>query len=263
MRTPIVEGREYEARDLEPRAPAVVIVNDVLARRYWPGRGAVGRHMTDRSGARFQVVGVARRAPQLSLGQEPRPQAFLPNRPTEARAMTVVVRGSGDPASLLEDVRASVSVLDERIPLYNMKTAARHVEVALAPARWGALALNGIGLVALLLAAVGLHATLAFFVARRTHEIGIRRALGADHADIVWLVARRLLAPVGMGLAGGTALGLAASGALASLLYGVRTTDPAAFALAPLALLLASLIAAWLPARRAVRLDPARALRCE
>jgi ABC-type antimicrobial peptide transport system permease subunit len=110
---------------------------------------------------------------------------------------------------------------------------------------------------------VGLHATLAFFVARRTHEIGIRRALGADHADIVWLVARRLLAPVGMGLAGGTALGLAASGALASLLYGVRTTDPAAFALAPLALLLASLIAAWLPARRAVRLDPARALRCE
>jgi ABC-type antimicrobial peptide transport system permease subunit len=110
---------------------------------------------------------------------------------------------------------------------------------------------------------VGLHGTLAAFVTRRTHELGIRRALGADHADIAWLVARRLLAPVGMGLAAGTALGLAASGALASLLYGVRTRDPVAFALGPLALLLASLLATWFPARRAVRLDPARALRRE
>jgi predicted permease len=263
LRTPILRGREFEPRDLEPQAPDVVVANDVLARRYFPGRSAVGERVTDRSGRLFEVIGVVRHTRYLTIGGEPTPEVFFPNRPTDGRAMTVVVRGRGDPLLLLEDVRVTVRDLDERVPIFNVKTAARHVDAALAPARWGAMALSGVGLVALLLACAGLYGTMALFVTSRTREIGIRRVLGARPADVVWLLARRVVRPVAVGLVAGVAAGLAGSRALAGQLHGVHTADPVAFVLAPLVLLVASLVAVFWPARRAVRLEPARALREE
>jgi ABC-type antimicrobial peptide transport system permease subunit len=177
--------------------------------------------------------------------------------------MTVVARGAGDPRRLLEEVEARVRAVDERVAVYNAKTAAAHVDAALGAQRAAAAALNAIGLVALLLAAVGLHATLAFLVARRAREIGVRRALGAAGIDVAWLVCRRLVTPVGLGLAAGTGAGLAAGRSLEGLLHGVRAADPLVLGLAPLTVLAAGALAGFAPARRAVRLDPARSLRCE
>jgi len=262
MGIPLVDGRDFDERDTES-SPPVVVVNDVLARQFWPGTSAVGRRVTIPGGDGFQVIGVSRYAKHLALGEAPEPYVHFPLRQREAPAMTILVRGSGEPAALTREIRETVRTMDETLPLYNVSTMTDRVAVALLPARTGATAVNAIGLVALLLASLGLYATMAQVVGGRTREIDVRRALGAQDRDVVRLVVRQSGRHVLVGLVAGVLLGLAGSRVLGGLLYGVSAMDPVVFGVAPAALLLVAVVAAWVPARKAVRIDPTTALRHE
>mgnify|MGYP001562207052 CR=1 FL=1 len=175
----------------------------------------------------------------------------------------MLVRGAGDPTTLLREVRDTVRAMDVTVPLYNVTTMSAHVDTALVPATSGATALSIIGLVALILTLLGLYGTMAQTVSRRTNEIGVRRALGARDRDIVWLVVRQAMVLVLLGLAGGAVLGVVGSRLLSSLLYGVVATDPLVFGVVPVVLLLVCVVASWVPTARAVRIEAAQALRYE
>jgi predicted permease len=261
MRIPLLVGRGFTDRDGESE-PDVIVVNDVLARQFWPGGEAVGRRVTNRSGRSFEVVGVARRGRYLTLGEDPKPFVYFALRQSGARAMTVIVRGA-DSKTLLKQVQDIVHSMDATVPLYDVMTMSTHVAAALAPAESGAAAIGIIGLLALALTSLGLYGTVAHTVGRRTYEIGVRRALGAQDGDVVWLVVRDATALVAVGLVCGAAAAVAGSRVLRGLLYGVGTTDPLAFGLAPVVLVVVCVTAAWLPTRRAVRVDAAGALRRE
>lgn len=262
MRIPLLEGRDFSERDTDA-SPAVVIVNDVLARQFWPGTSAVGKRVTARAGQAYEVIGVARRTKHLSLGENPKPYVYLPLHQSNGRAMTVLVRGTGDATSLLREVRDTVRAMDDAVPLYNVTTMSEHVSTALVPATSGATVLGIIGLVALALTSLGVYGTMAQTVSRRTYEIGVRRALGARDGDVVLLVARQAMLLVLCGLATGVVLGFVGSHLVSSLLYGVEVSDPLVFGLAPVVLMLACVVACWVPAARAIRIDAAHALRCE
>jgi predicted permease len=261
MRIPMLAGREFTDRDTEA-APNVIVVNDVLARQFWPGGVAVGRRVITRSGRSYEVVGVAKRGKYLTLGEEPKPYVYFPLRQSGARAMTVIVRGA-DSNALLKQIQDVVHSVDATIPLYDVMTMSTHVGAALAPAESGATAIGIVGLLALALTSLGLYGTVAHTVSQRTYEIGVRRALGAQDGDVVWLVVRGATSLVVLGLACGAVTAVAASRLLHGLLYGVEPGDPLVFGLAAIVLVLVCALAAWLPTRRAVRVDAATALRYE
>lgn len=262
MRIPLLNGRDFSERDTDRSAP-VAIVNDVLARRLWPGRSALGQRLLSREGRAYEVIGVARRSRHLTLGEEPKPYLYLPLGQNQTATLTVVARGKGDPVTLLRELREAVRALDDTAPLYNVTTLSDRMRLAFLPATSGAAVLNVVALVALVLTSVGLYGTLAHAVHRRTYEIGVRRALGARSPSIVWLVVKQEVLLVGLGIAGGGALGLLGSRLVNGLLYGVDATDRFAFGLAPAVLVLVSLLASWVPALRATRIEPAVALRHE
>ncbi len=259
---PILDGRDLGDED-DDGSPLVAIVNDVLARQFWHDGRAVGKRLVNREEVAFEVVGVVRGGKYLTLGEEPKPYLYLPFRQSSRLAMTVLVRGSGDPSALLREVRQEIHAMDESLPQYNVKTMREHLTVALAPTTLGATLLGIISIIALTLASVGLYGTMAYAVARRTYEIGIRRALGAQNRDVIWLVVRQAMVLVFIGLASGILLSLGATWVLRSLLYGVQPADPVAVGLASLVLLVVSSIACYIPARQATEIEAVSALHQE
>jgi len=260
MRIPMIEGREFDDTDDEA-ATRVVILNDVAARQFWPDGHAVGRQVVSRSGRSFEVVGIARRGKYLTLGEQPQPFAYFPLVQVDGRDITIVARG-GETRQLLQEIGATVRGLDAEVPLYNVKTLSEHLGIALAPARTGAATLTIVGMVAVLLTALGLYGTVGYAVSRRTYEIGIRRALGAQDGDVARLVVREAARLVTLGLTAGAVLAFVAARLLNSVLYDVNSLDPAAFGSAPIVLLAVAILAAWIPTRRAIRVNAASALRC-
>jgi predicted permease len=265
MRTALARGRGFEASD-GPGAPGVVIVNEAFVRRYWPDRDGLGERLVvgDRSGdVELQVVGVARDGKYTSLGEDPTPFVFYPHRQLHRAEMQVVVRAAGDPAALVPAVRRELGALDASLPVYEVKTLAAHLGTALFPARAAATLVGLTGAMALLLAAIGLYGVLSYAVSLRTREIGIRVALGARRADVTALVVGRGLRLAATGVAIGLALCLGVTRFLSFLLYGTSPLDPFTFASISALLLAVALLAAWEPARRALRIDPAACLREE
>ena len=265
MRTALARGRGFTANDA-PGAPGVVIVNEAFVRRYWPGRDGLGERVVagDRTGdVPLEVVGVARDGKYTSLGEEPTPFVFYPHRQLHRAEMSVVVRAQGDPGALAPAVRREVAALDPSLPVYDVKTLVAHLGTALFPARAAAALLGLTGALALLLAAIGLYGVLSYAVALRTREIGVRVALGAERSDVLALVVGRGLRLTGIGVAIGLALCLGVTRFLSFLLYGISPLDPLTFAAIPALLASVALVAAWDPARRALRIDPAVSLREE
>jgi predicted permease len=260
LRLPLAEGRTFTDRDTLASF-RVVMVNEAFARRFWLGTGATGKRLRARDGETFEVIGVARQAKYLTLGEDPRPFVFLPLAQTTARTMTVLARGSGDARTFLREVREAVRGVDHRVPIYNVTTMREHVDRARLPYTFGAAVLNLVGLVALLLTSIGLYGTVACAVGGLTHEIGVRRALGARDAHVLWVVVRDAVRLVILGLACGGAVALFGSRLLHSVLYGIDGADPLVFVVAPIVVVVVCSLAAWLPARRAVRIDAADALR--
>lgn len=260
---PFVRGRDFNARDTTS-SPGVIIVNETLARRLAPDGNAVGKRLRmDSQGDYLEVVGVVRDVKYRQLAERP---LFFGYRPLSQRyrsAMTLHVRTTADPLAVINQVRAEVKALDSDLPLTNVETMQEHMRLPLAPAKLLALLSSALGVLALLLAAIGLYGVMAYVVGSRTHEIGIRMALGAQTSGV-----RRLVTVQGMRLAlTGVALGLVAAFALTrvlgSVLYGVSATDPVTFASVAVLLTLVALFACLVPAWRATRVDPLVALRYE
>jgi predicted permease len=261
LRTPFVEGRDFTASDIESESQ-VVILNDVLARQFWPNESAVGKHIVTPDGTRSEVVGVVRRSKYLFVGEAPKPYLYVPQN-GGAEALTIVARGSGDPLGYLQAIVKTVLSYEPNAALFDVGTLQGRVDKALAPTTGAASSLGIIGLMALGLTALGLFGAVAQSVGRRTFEIGVRRALGARDSDVIRVVGRETLVLIIGGLATGSIVALGASRALQSWLYDVNPADPLVFGLAPGVLVVVCLAAAWIPIRRALRLSASTALRHE
>ncbi len=264
----LVSGRLFTGRDLAEAEP-VVIINETLARGFWPDPKdpPLGKRVVlgaPRPGAAWMtIVGVAADVQLAALDRAPLPQMYLPYSQAAARSLAVVLRAPGDAASLAAQVRAAVASLDPEQPVYDVRTMEQRLEAALAVPRFQTLLVGSFAVLALALAAAGVYAVVSCVVARRTREIGIRMALGAEPAGVMGLVLRQGMAPVAVGLVAGVAGGLAFSRVLTALLFGVSARDLLVFTAAPLVLAAAALLACCLPARRATRIDPVAALRQE
>ena len=266
MQIPVAQGREFDDRlDRADSAP-VALINEAMAKRYWPNETAVGRRITIGNAERT-IVGVSRDFRTGSLRDAPTPQVYMPlaqGGPSAGlQTMTLVVRGENPRMDAGSLVRGEIRRLDATLPLSDVHPYEAELAGQLVPQRLGSALLGIFGLLCLALAAVGIYAVISYSVAGRTREIGIRMALGARAADVRALVVAQSARPVAAGLALGLALGAAGAFALRGFLYGISPADPVTFAAVTALLAACALVAAWLPARRASKIDPMAALRAD
>ncbi len=261
MRIPFVHGRDFDERDQEG-APGVVIINETMARRYWPGGDALGRRLKLTKDW-LEIVGVAKDVKNRSLNEAPQPFLYLPLFQDYRSNMILVARTAVEPEKMFQPVRAEVAALDPEIPMFDAKTLEEHVGISLFLQRMAATLLSIFGLLALSLAAIGLYGVMAYSVSQRTRELGIRVSVGAERRDIFKLILGQGLAMSVVGLFVGLIAALAVTRLTANLLYGVTATDPVTFIVIALLLLCVTLLACYFPARRATRVDPMIALRAE
>ncbi len=307
---PLRQGREFGPHDIRRSLP-VAIVNDAMARRYWPGEDPLGKRLkSDGMGEWRTVVGVVGNVKRFALGDQPAPEFYVPllqpneesgGKPeTQAGAsdkqmgagkkeksgesaesygfsmsmvmsstanqrlasyISLMARTTGRPEALAEAVRQTVWRLDRDQPILQLGTMQARLDEIYAPRRFNMLLFGVFALVALLLAAVGIYGVLAYMVTQRTHEIGIRLALGAQHRDVLWLIIRQGLSLALIGVALGLVVALALTRVLKTLLFGVSATDPATFVGIALLLISVACVASFIPARRATKVDPLVALR--
>jgi predicted permease len=262
---PVVRGRGFGADD-RSGAPETVVVNETLARRMWPKGEAVGQHISTEgpNGPWKTVVGVARDAKYNSLGEEPPPFMYLPQGQTHPAELVLHVRATPSTVpGVQRALRSLVARLDPLLPPPAVTTAIDDMRLSMLPAQLGAAMTTAFGALALLLAAVGIYGVVAYAVARRTREIGVRAALGAGRVDLVRLLMMEAGRAVFVGLAIGLGLALGMGRVLSSVLYDVGVIDPISFIATPLVLATAAGLAAYIPARRATRVSPVVALRSE
>jgi putative ABC transport system permease protein len=267
MRIPLVAGREFTARD-DRHAPHVIIINQALARKFFPNTNALGKHMKPgMSGGKTdlmcEIVGVVGDVKHRNLWQSPDPESYVPYDQTPIGGMDVVVRADGDPMALLPALRAQVLALDPELPIYKAKRMEDYVAASIAQRRFTSLLCAIFAGAGLLLAIVGLFGVMSYSVVQRTHEIGVRVAVGAEKTDILRLILKEGMIITSVGLAVGLVGTLALSSILKSQLYGVTATDPFTFLGVAIALALVALVACYLPARRATLVNPLVALRYE
>ena len=262
MRIPLKAGREFTDRDVSGTAP-VAMVNEKLARLLNLPNPIGSRIRVPRSDT-LEIVGVVGDALFMRLKDELPPMVYLPYLQGGAQGlMTFEIRAAADPASLGQTVRQIVRQMDSRLAVFDVKTQTMHVDQAISQEIALARLCTAFAALALVIACVGLYGTVAFNVTRRTGEIGIRMALGAQRSRILWLFLRNVLALEVLGLLVGIPIVLAGSRFVASLMYGVRPNDPLPIVVAVMVLLAAGLAASYLPARRASSIDPIAAVRCE
>jgi predicted permease len=263
MATPLIAGRFFTNADCSESAD-VVIVNQSFVRKYFPGHNAVGKRLRDSADPKAPwktIVGVVADVQNESLEQAPVPQFYSPL--TNAQSASVAVRSSLPPEALIAAMRAAVRSIDSSIALADMHTMQQAVATSTARRRFQTTLLTTFGVIALLLALIGLYGLLAYSVRQRVPEIGVRIALGASRARVIGMVMRQGLRLVLIGLVFGLAAALGLVRFLATALYGVRPYDPWTFVIAPLLVMLAALIACSAPAWRAAHIEPAEALRSE
>jgi len=268
MGTTLVAGREFTEQDRE-KSELVAVVNEAFVHRLLPGAKSsgdgLGRRisLSSEKGPFVRIVGVARDGKYFNISEEPRTFVWLPISQNYITNASLVVRTVGDPRAAIAAVRNEVHALDPNLPVYDVKTMTEHMRLALFPARIAATVLGSFGCVALTLAAIGIYGVTSYSVAQRTREIGIRMALGAQLNDVLRLIIAQgiKLTAIGVGLGLGGAYLL--TRAMSSLLYEVSATDTGTFVTVPALLVAVALVASYLPARRATKVDPLVALRYE
>lgn len=261
----LVEGRLFESSD-DSRAPRVAIVDESFAQRFWPGESPLGQRITLGGGDDAEwrtIVGVVRHAKHYGLGVEGREQAYFPHGQFPQRTMYVAIHSAGEAGNLLANVRRELAGLDPALPPYEIRTMEERLADSLAQARFNLLLLAIFAGLALVMALTGIYGVMSYAVSQRTHEFGIRMALGAHSGDILTLVLRRGLLLTLIGISVGLVAALALTSLLASLLFGVSVTDPATFLGISVLLAAVALTACCLPAWRATRVEPMVALRYE
>ncbi|HWP55416.1 MAG TPA: ABC transporter permease [Pyrinomonadaceae bacterium] len=272
MKIPIVQGRDFNERDRDG-APCVAVVNETFVRRYFADGIALGKHLTKvrwkKADESCEIVGVVRDNKFQSLQKEPFPWFAFPLQQSYEQGMTMLVHSAGDPASIVPAVRHAIRSLDPNIPVADVGTLNDAFKLVLYLYGLFGMVVGACGGVAVLLASLGIYGTIAYGVGQRTREIGIRVALGANRQDILRLVIRQGMVRVIYGLTIGLLLALVLTRVLASsvfdvdLLYGVSASDPLTYVLVGALLILVTLLACYLPARRATKVDPLVALRYE
>ena len=255
--TPLVSGREFTAQD-STDTPRVVIVNEATARRYWPGQDPVGKRTS-----RGDVVGVVSNSKEKGLTADPRPTIYLPLLQSYAPELTLHVRTTTAPHTLAAAVRREVQSLDGTLPVFNLRSLEEQKDGSLYTERLAASLLTLFAVLALSVAAIGIYGMLSCAVTERTREMGIRLAHGAQPRDLLKLIVGQGMLLTLIGLLVGVSASFGLTRLIERLLFGVSTTDPLTFSLIPLLLAAVALLACWIPARRATRMNPLAALRYE
>lgn len=265
LEVPMLMGRDFRMTDGRGQ-PKVIIVNEKFARRYFAGGNALGRHMgmggDPGTKLDMEIIGIVRDSKYENMRDEMPLEVFLPYHQRDyVNGMSAYVRTTRDPEQLFNVIRRLVNGLDANLPLYRVKTLEEQVDNSLVTERLVASLSTAFGLLATLLAAIGLYGVMAFTVAQRTREIGVRMALGALSGDVLWLVMKEVLVAIGIAIGLPAAWGV--TGLVKTQLYGITPNDPLSIALATLGIAFVALMAGYVPARRATRVDPMRALRWE
>jgi predicted permease len=260
LNVPLVRGRGFRIEEIEQRAP-VAVVSSHTAARLWPAGDGLGARLRLEDGRLVEVVGIAADTKVQTLGESPQLFLYLPFDARYARLLRLIVRTSGDPAGLVPLLRREITALDPAVGIFEARTLSQHLDTMLFPYRAAAGLASMLGLLGLLVAAVGLYGVVAFGVAQRTREFGIRMALGARAADVLRLVLGESLRVVIVAAAVGLALAIVTGHLLASVLFGIGPGDPVTMVTVTLLLGAVALLASWLPARRATAVAPAEALR--
>ncbi len=260
----IVGGRAFDDTLDVPGNPEAAIISEAMATRFWPAGNAVGSMIRrPANDGDVMVVGVASDAKVRSLGEDPRAMIYRPYSQSYTAFTTVIARTSGDAEHVSVQLMSTAREMDPDLWFWETSTMERHLGVQMLPARLSAVILTAFAALTLLLACVGLYGIVSYSVAQRTREVGIRMSLGADGAAVVRMLMGSGIKLVLIGSALGILLAVAANIVLSSLLFGVGQFDPLTFVATPVVLVLAALLAAYVPARRASRIDPAMALRTE
>jgi predicted permease len=262
MRIPLLEGRDFADRDDRQAAP-VAIINEAMAKRFWPGQNPIGRKFKA-AGATRTVVGVTKTGKYRSLTESARCFLYTPyQQGLYDRNLSLCLRTAGDPSALANVVRQEIHRLDPGVETWATLPMTDYIQAAFLAQQIASSLLMLLGVIALALATMGVYGVMAYVVSQRTHEFGIRMALGARTSDVLWLVLRQGLILGSLGVALGLALAVAVTRLLANFLHGVSPFDAVIFVSVPLLLGLITLLACWLPARRAAKVAPMVALRCE
>ena len=274
MGIPLLRGRDFTRTDT-PDSPPVVIINAALARQYWPGKDAVGKRLAlydHEQPVWYSIIGVAANAKQSDWTGSPQPEMYFPYLQTRmylesssgwARYITLVVRTENNPTQLAPAVRSAVWSLDKDATFSRVESMNEVIAESLSQPHLYVLLLATFGSIALLLAAIGIYGVMSRYVSNRTHEIGVRIALGAESRDILKLVTGRGMLLSGIGITAGVVAGLGLTRLMVSILYQIRPSDPLTFLLTVLVLGAVALAACYIPARRAAKVDPMVALRYE
>jgi len=263
MGIPLLRGRDFIPKESESSNQALAgaaIINDAMAAKLWPNQDPVGRRIRLGEDTSLEIIGLVKTGKYRTLGEEPIPLVYLPRLPSRR---TLVVRTSGDPTALLDTIRREIQTVDPNIAATDLETMQQYMTLPLFPARTTGLLLGASGILALVLTCIGLFGVISYIVSQRTHEIGVRMALGARRVDVLKLVFGHGFAVTSIGLAVGLAAAFGVSRFLSSLLYGIRPNDPVTLLGVSLGLALVAFLACYLPARRAMRVDPMVALRYE
>jgi len=268
MGIPLLQGREFTATDATGIRP-VAILSETAARRYWQDGNVVGKRFAfnNDSAPWMEIIGVVGAIHNQSLDRDPTPDLYLPYRENPylfaPTAMTLVLRTVEDEATLAPAVRDMVRSLDRSLPVLHIRPLEAYVGDSSAPQRFNVVLLGAFAVIALLLASAGLYGVMSYLVNQRTSEIGIRMALGARPTDVLGLVVRKAMLLAGAGVVLGMIAAAAATRLMSSLLFGVQARDPMVFAVAPVILIAVAMLASYIPARRASRVDPLVALRMD
>jgi putative ABC transport system permease protein len=266
MGIPFLKGRDFTDRDA-PGSPPVVIINQSLATRFFANDDPVGKRISltpfGQPPVWIQIVGVAGDVRHAGLAAEPGPQLYTPYYQDPVLNMSMVVRTKSNPMSVAASIRNEIRKADTEIPVFGVRTLEQMASESIAPRRITMLLLGFFALLALILAAVGIYGIMSYSVTQRTHEFGIRMALGAQPRDILKMIVKQGMILTLIGVAVGFVAAFAATSVLASFLYGVSSTDFVTFITAALILISVAILACVVPARRATKVDPMTALRYE
>jgi predicted permease len=263
LQTPLLKGRFFTDADTAD-ATGVVIINQALAKKYWPNEEALGKRITlddPRKDPKWlTIVGIVRGIRHRGLDTDPEPEYYIPMAQRAERSMILAVRSAQDPRNLTSALRREIQSIDPDQPIANVRTLEAVTADSVAPRRMSVVLLGVFAVIALVLAAVGIYGVISFLVLQRTHEIGVRMALGAQRGDVLRLVVGHALKLVGIGTAIGLVLAFFSTRALAALLYNVGASDPATFTIVTVVLTTIAFLASYIPALRATRADPMIAL---